>query len=150
MQITEYFSVENKEHWLSQIKESDWDSAQFLYELLLNQELKRLVGESTKLLMLTEGEKLIAFCTLADKDDIQPTELTPWLGWIYTFPAYRGKGYARLLLEHAEMLAKEQCLDSVYISTNHIGLYEKYGYEFLQTMKDIEGEDSRVYIKHLI
>ena len=150
MQITEYFSVENKEHWLSQIKESDWDAAQFLYKLLLNQELKRLVGESTKLLMLTEGEKLIAFCTLADKDDIQPTELTPWLGWIYTFPAYRGKGYARLLLEHAEMLAKEQCLDSVYISTNHIGLYEKYGYEFLQTMKDIEGEDSRVYIKHLI
>lgn len=35
----------------------------------------------------------------------------------------------------------------IYISTNHIGLYEKYGYEFFQMMKDVGGEDSRVYRK---
>ena len=30
--------------------------------------------------MLVDGENLISFCTFADKDDIQPTELTPWIG----------------------------------------------------------------------
>ena len=35
----------------------------------------------------------------------------------------------------------------MYISTNHIGLYEKYGYEFFQMMKDVGWEDSRVYRK---
>ena len=37
----------------------------------------------------------------------------------------------------------------IYISTNHTGLYEKYGYEFFQMDKDIGGEDSRVYRKAL-
>ena len=75
MNIIEYFSTDNKEYWLSKIKESDWEAGQFLYELLKNQKLKENVGENTKVLMLTEGGDLISFCTFADKDDIQPTEL---------------------------------------------------------------------------
>lgn len=42
---------------------------------------------------------------------------------------------------------KERGQEYIYISTNHIGLYEKYGYEFFQMMKDVGGEDSRVYRK---
>lgn len=150
MKIIEYFSTENKEYWLSKIKESDWGAGQFLYELLRDQKLKQTVGENTKVLMLVDGEKLVSFGTLSDKDDIQPTELTPWIGFVYTFPNYRGNHYAGKLLSHAETLAKEEGLENVYISTNHVGLYEKYGYEFLKMMKDIHGQDSRVYIKHLI
>ena len=37
----------------------------------------------------------------------------------------------------------------MYISTNEVGLYEKYGYAFLTTMKDINDEDSKVYIKKI-
>lgn len=121
-----------------------------VFEKLLKEEkLKQLVGESTKVLMLVDGENLVSFCTFAEKDDIQPTDLTPWIGWLYTFPAYRGKRYAGKILSHAEALAEEAGIKNIYISTNHIGLYEKYGYEFFQVMKDIEGEDSRVYVKHL-
>ena len=54
MNIIEYFSTDNKEYWLSKIKESDWGAGQFLYELLKNQKLKENVGENTKVLMLTE------------------------------------------------------------------------------------------------
>ena len=120
-----------------------------MHELLKTGELKQLVGENTKVLMLVDGEKLVSFCTFAEKDDIQPTDLTPWIGWIYTFPEYRGNRHAGKLLQHAEMLAREAGVKSTYISTNHEGLYEKYGYEFYQTMKDIGGEDSRVYVKYL-
>jgi len=147
--IIEYFSTENKEYWLSKIKESDWGAGQFLYELLKNQKLKELVGENTKVLMLVDGGNLVSFCTLADKDDIQPTELTPWIGWVYTFPEYRGHRYVGKLLNYAEELAKLNGMDNIYISTNHNGLYEKYGYQFFEMMKDIHGEDSRVYVKHL-
>ena len=149
MKIIEYFSADNKEHWLSKIKESDWDAAKFLYDLLKNEELKRLVGDSTRVLLLVDGNALVSFCTLADKDDIQPTDLTPWIGWIYTFPCYRGRRLAGKLLNHAEALAKKDGFDKVYISTSHIGLYEKYGYEFFAIMKDIGGEDSRVYMKQI-
>ena len=149
MNIIEYYNAENKEYWLSKIKESDWGAGQFLYELLKNQKLKDFVGENTKVLMLVDGEKLVSFCTLADKDDIQPTELTPWIGWVYTFPEYRGHRYVGRLLNYAEELAKLNGMGNIYISTNHSGLYEKYGYEFFEMMKDIHGEDSRVYVKHI-
>lgn len=149
MNIIEYFSTDNKDYWLSKIKESDWGAGQFLYELLKNQKLKEYVGENTKVLMLVDGENLISFCTFAEKDDIQPTDLTPWIGWVYTFPHYRGHRYVGKLLSYAEALAKTDGLNSIYISTNHNGLYEKYGYEFFEMMKDMHGEDSRVYVRYL-
>ena len=149
MEIVEYFSTDNKEHWLSKIKESDWGAGQYLYELLKEQKLKQFVGENTKVLMLVDGEELLSFCTFAEKDDIQPTELTPGIGWVYTFPNYRGNRYVGKLLNHAEKLAEESGIKNIYISTNHNGVYEKYGYEFFEMMKDLGGEDSRVYIRRL-
>ncbi len=149
MNIIEYFSTENKEYWLSKINESDWGAGQFLYDLMKNQKLKQYVGENTKVLLLVDGENLVSFCTLAEKDDIQPTELTPWIGWVYTFPEYRGNHYVGKLLSYAETLAKKDGIKNIYISTNHDGLYEKYGYEFYRVMKDMNGEDSRVYVRYL-
>lgn len=149
MEFLEYFSSENKEHWLSKIEGCDWDAGKYLAYLLKTNGLFDLVGEGSRVLMLTDGDELISFCTLAKYDDVQPTELTPWSGWIYTFPAYRGRRLAGKLLEYAENLARKDGAVALHISTNHDGLYEKYGYEFLKYEKDVEGEDTKVYIKRL-
>lgn len=149
MKVIDYFTAENKEYWLSKIAESDWSAGGYLANLLKEDKLRGLVGDSVRVLMLVDGKNLISFCTLAKMDDVQPTDLTPWIGWIYTFPAYRGKRLAGRLIEHAEALAKQDGATHAHISTNHVGLYEKYGYEFLITAKDVEGEDTRVYRKKL-
>ena len=149
MKIIDYFRAEDPSHWLNEMEKCDWDAGQYLHELLQSDSLKELVGENTRVLLLTEGEKLISFCTLAEKDDIQPTDLTPWIGFVYTFPAFRGQGYAEKLMRHAEELAKADGAASVHVSTNHVGLYERYGSTFFGMMKDVGGEDSRVYVKHL-
>lgn len=149
MQIIEYYKSENKEYWLSQIAKSDWPAAHFLHDLLKKNELFSLVGEKTRVLMLIENDQLLSFCTLAEKDDIQPTTLTPWIGWVYTFPSHRGKRLSGMLISFAEKLAKADGASHTHISTNHIGLYEKYGYEFLTVAKDVSGDDSRVYRKSL-
>ena len=92
---------------------------------------------------------MISFCTYAEKDDIQPTELTPWMGFVYTFPAHRGHRYVGKLLEEIDRIAKEDGTTEVYISTNHIGFYEKYGCEFKTLMNDMDGTPSRVYVKKI-
>ena len=51
------------------------------------------------------------------------------------------------LLDYAEVLARGEGNRYIYISTGETGLYEKYGYSFWKTMKDVNGEDSRVYRK---
>ena len=149
MKIIEYFTTDKKEHWLKEIGKSDWGAGQYLYQLLNENRLKEMVGETAIVPMLVDGDKLIAFCTLAPLDDIQPTNLSPWIGFLYTFPEYRGHHYAGLLLDYAESIATVMGKEYIHISTGHIGLYEKYGYEFYQIEKDIEGEDSRVYRKAL-
>lgn len=149
MTVIDFFISENKEHWLSQISKSDWGAGQYLHYLLKENKLFDLVGKNTRVLMLVDGDQLVSFCTLAEKDDVQPTDLTPWIGWIYTFPEHRGKHLAGELLTKAEEIAKQDGATYTHISTNHIGLYEKYGYEFFIEAKDVEGESTRVYRKKI-
>lgn len=149
MKIIEYFTTENKEYWLNEIGKSDWGAGQYLYQLLKENSLKKMVGETTLVPMLVDEDKLISFCTLAPLDDIQPTDLSPWIGFVYTFQQYRGHRYMGLLLDYVESISTVMGKEYIYISTNHTGLYEKYGYEFFQMDKDMGGEDSRVYRKSL-
>ena len=147
LRIIEYFSSGEQSSWLDQIQKSDWSAGQYLCELLRDHRLKELCGESTKVLMLADGEQLVSFCTYAEQDDIREPSLTPWVGFVYTFPAFRGNRYMGQLLDHAEVLARGEGHRCIYISTGETGLYEKYGYSFWKTMKDVNGEDSRVYRK---
>ena len=146
MQVIEYHNCGRREHWLEQIKKSDWSAGQFLYQLLKENKFFEMVGEKSRVMLLVDGDDLISFCTYAEKDDIQPTELTPWIGYVYTFPQYRGHRYQGKLFQEIEKLAKAESVREIYISTDHIGLYEKYGCEFFQTMYDRRnGEPCRVY-----
>ena len=149
MQVSNFFEIDNKEHWINEIERSDWRAGAFLGRLLRNDEFFDAVGKDSRVLLLTEGDELVSYCTFAEKDDIQPTDLTPWVGFVYTFPEHRGHRYAGLLFDEVERLAKEQQVTEVYLSTNHMGLYEKYGWEFFGMMDDMDGEPSRVYVKRI-
>ena len=149
MQVSNYFETDNKEHWIEEIERSDWRAGAFLGRLLREGGFFDAVGEESRVLLLTEGDELISYCTFAEKDDIQPTDLTPWVGFVYTFPEHRGHRYVGLLFDEVVRLAKERQVREVYLSTNHIGLYEKYGWEFFDVMDDMDGEPSRVYVKRI-
>jgi ribosomal protein S18 acetylase RimI-like enzyme len=147
--ILDYYARDDQSHWLEEIKKSDWSAGQYLYERLRDHRLKELCGQSTKVLLQAEGEHLISFCTYAEQDDVREPALTPWIGFVYTFPTFRGKRYMGNLLEYAESIARKEDRGYIYISTGETGLYEKYGYSFWKMMKDVNGEDSRVYRKEI-
>ncbi|MGN0370696.1 MAG: GNAT family N-acetyltransferase [Butyrivibrio sp.] len=149
MKVINYFESDRQEHWLEEIGKCDWGAGQFLHDLLQQGKLQEAVGDDVKVLMLVEDDELISFCTYAEKDDIQPVNIKPWMGWVYTFPHRRGHRYVGKLFEKIAEIAKTEGVHKVYISTNHEGLYEKYGCRFYQMMNDIGGEPSRVYIKDL-
>ena len=67
-----------------------------------------------------------------------------------TFLEYRRQHCAGQLLDCAESIAAVRERKYTYISTNYIGLYEKYGYAFLKTAKDISGGETRIYRKALL
>ena len=149
MQVIALSQVEAPQLWLEQIKGADWSAAQFLYHLVASGTLYSTLGEGAEVMLLVEGEALLSFCTLAPLDDIQPTTLSPWIGFVYTAPAHRGRGCARMLIEACLATAKSQGHTAVYISTNHIGLYERYGFTLYDILPDMSGDPSRVYQKKL-
>ena len=149
MNVIDYFESGRREHWLQEIAGCDWSAGALLHELISKGTFFDAVGEGSRVLLLTDGDELVSFCTYAKKDDIQPTELTPWMGFVYTFPKHRGHRCVGRLFEEAERLAKQEHVTKVYISTDHVGLYEKYGCEYHTQMKDMAGGVSRVYVKRI-
>ena len=145
MNVIEYFASDRQAHWLAQIEKSDWSAGGLLHYLLKSGEFFNAVGTGSKVLLLVDGDTLVSYCTYAKKDDIPQTELSPWVGFVYTFPAYRGHRYVGLLFAEADRLAREEGVSAYYVSTNHVGLYEKYGCTYLTQAKDFEGEWSRIY-----
>ena len=102
MQVIDFYCCGQQEYWLEQIKKSDWSAGSYLYELLSKHKFHDTLGKSSKVLMLVNEDQLLSFCTYAEIDDIQPTLLTPWIGFVYTFPQYRGHRYVGKLFQEIE------------------------------------------------
>lgn len=150
MRIIEYFaqSEAEREYWTGEIEKGDWVAAKFLARQLAAGTLHKRYGACARLLLGLEGERLAAFCTYADRDEIDCPE-TPWIGFVYTFPAYRGRRRSEELIEHACALAKAEGFDRVYLSSSETGLYEKYGFAFLKVMRDVWDKETKVYCREL-
>ena len=149
MEIINYFDDPRQDHWLRELERCGWGAGKYLGQLLNSGTFFQAVGEGSRLLMLVDGDELISFCTYARYDELQPTELTPWVGFVYTFPEHRGHRYFGLLLEESERLARQEGHGALYISTDHVGLYEKYGFTFINEQELPHGGLTRVYSKKL-
>ena len=69
-----------------------------------------------------------------------------YIEWKHPIILHLGR-YAGLLFAEVERLAGEEGVNEVYLSTNHTGLYEKYGFTYKTTLTDLDGNPSRVYSK---
>lgn len=149
MEIIHYFESSHQKDLQEQILQADWGAAKFLVELLREDRFFAMLGGEGELLLLVDGEKLVCFATVTKQDCIRDESMYPWIGFVYTAPEYRGHRYAGLLLRHAEAIAAGQGHRRIYIATDHVGLYEKYGYTYLENRLDYWGEDSRILWKEL-
>lgn len=68
MEIFDFYAGDHQKHWLDEIQKSDWTAGKYLYVLLCNQKMKEPCGESTKVLLLIDGDKLLPFCTYTGQD----------------------------------------------------------------------------------
>ncbi len=146
MQIIDYFQADDQSRWLTQIAACEWRAAKFLAELLTKGEFNQAVGSGTVFLLI-DGDKLVSFVSLAERDCVDAPDFTPWIGFVHTAPEYRGHRHVGKLLDHACAVAHQHGAARVYLDTDHVGLYEKYGFTYLENRVDINGEDSRIYVR---
>jgi len=145
MEIQEISKTENKSFWLNKISEADWSAGKYLYKLLCDGTFYEIYGKDSKVFLLTEENDLISFCTFSQIDDIPQTSLKPWIGFVYTFPAFRGKRRIGKLFEYIYSYAKKLGYKTIYISTDQKGLYENFGCKYFTKMQNRRKETSLVY-----
>lgn len=150
LEIIEYYQTNEQEYWKNEIGKSDWQAGKYLCQLLEENKLRNLCGQTSKVFLLVNDNNLVSFCTLAEQDEIDAPKITPWIGFVYTFPQYRGNHYMGQLIEHACQMAKRNGDHEIFISTDAIGLYENYGFLYTnKNMKTIYDNMARIYYRKL-
>ena len=71
--------------------------------------------------------------------------VSPWLACVVINKKYRGKGYGKILLSHIKNIIEEN-FPEIYLTTEHVGFYEKIGFEFVKLI-DNNGKNNRFYCK---
>ena len=148
MEILDLQNIIEQKKWIEKIRECDWDAAKFLAGILENDTFGKLTGNG-RLIIMTDEERIVSFCTLAQKDCIDDDTLFPWIGFVYTAPEYRGNRYSGRLVEYSCNEAAAKGFENIYIATDHMGLYEKYGFTYIESRTDIYGEEDRIYCRKL-
>ena len=147
MRIVEYFESDasTRQMLLLELHRCDWPAGKFLVRLLEEQTFSKTLGGEGKLFFLLDSNSVVSFLTMTPQDCIAAPDMTPWIGFVFTFPEYRGRQLIGHLLEHARKHAALKGAPFVFLATDHIGLYEKYGFSYWGSRKDVHGEMSRIY-----
>ncbi len=81
---------------------------------------------------------------LSMSDDLNSRpDLYPWLINVYVDEKFRGRNVARELMNTVKENAKKLGLTELYLYTKHIGLYEKFGWKFIEEVETFK-DDSPV------
>jgi len=90
-------------------------------------------------------ETIIGSYGLIVNDFISRQDLWPWLCALHINESYRGHAFGAKLLEHGRAEAAKLGYKTLYLCTNHIGYYEKYGWQYKCDGYDRSGEPCRIY-----
>ena len=94
-----------------------------------------------------DEEKIVGGLGVIENDFHDRKDLTPNVCAVYTEEAYRCRGIAGKLLKYVVDDCSSKGIDTLYLVTDHIGFYERYGWRFLCMVQgDGEPEMSRMYI----
>ena len=94
-----------------------------------------------------DGNQIIGGMGVIENDFHDRKDLTPNVCAVYTDEKYRCQGIAGKLLSMVVDDMKSKEVSPIYLVTDHIGFYEKYGWEFFCMVQgDGEPEMTRMYI----
>lgn len=112
------------------------------------QQMKKYIEDTKKKILtrskvisvlgLIDNNIMIGFVSLFKYDGQCRGDLTPWYATMYVKKEYRNKGYSKLLNDAILAEALHLGYARVYLKTNLINYYEKFGANFIQKLDNGE------------
>ena len=148
------YNIKDKQEYLKEVSiltQKEWGKKN-LTEDEFNSKIERKINKIINLLdnpfycklILLDDDKLIGFISIFPTDGEERKELTPWYATMYVKEEYRGKGYSKLLNEAILKEAKKRGFSKIYLKTDLINYYEKFGAKY---MDDLSNGEKLYYIE---
>lgn len=96
-------------------------------------------------LLIDESEAIIGCYGLIVNDFNSRQDLWPWLCALYVEDAFRSHAFGAKMLDHGRQEAKYLGFKKLYLCTDHVGYYEKYGWNYIGNAYDTSGQPGRIY-----
>lgn len=97
----------------------------------------------------TVNGQIVGMATVMKTDYYPLPEIYPWISSVFVAEDYRGRRISEKLIDFANEYAKEQGFAKTYIPSEHVGLYEKFGYRYLKDITNYGNGTDRLYVKEL-
>lgn len=123
----------------------EWSEKEKELTEYIDYKLRKLKIENNIILILglVNHNELVGFISLLKKDGDCEVKLTPWYATMYVKKEYRGRGYSRILNDALLEKSKRLGYTKVYLKSNLINYYEKFGAIYI---KKLENGESLYYI----
>ena len=131
--LKEYFMLCSKE----------WGSNKSIEELetYSNDKVEKVLSGNYDKLISAIGlydNELVGFISLFKYDGDERKDLTPWYATMYVKKEYRGLGYPKILNDAILNQAKRLGYNRVYLKSDLINYYEKFGAKYIEKLNNGE------------
>lgn len=98
-----------------------------------------------RVLVAIEAGKIAGYCTVCEKDFLPDLPYTPFICSLFVGELYRGERLSQSLIKAAMAYIRTLGFDAAYLFSDHIGLYEKYGFVEIGKYPAPWGEMQKLY-----
>ena len=142
------YNIKEKQEFLREIAEltqREWGSktnSKKEFEEKVNKKISKIINNFNNplycKLVLLDNDILIGFISIFSTDGDERKDLSPWYATMYIKEEFRGKGYSKILNNAILEEAKNRGFKKLYLKTDLINYYEKFGAKFLENLNNRE------------
>lgn len=95
-------------------------------------------------------DKIVGITSIMKTDYYPMPEIYPWISCVFVSEEYRGHRISEKLIAFANRYAEENGFKRSFIPSEHVGLYEHYGYRYLQDITNYGGGTDHLFVKDIV
>ena len=142
------YNIKDKQKYLKEVSiltQKEWgkkslteDEFNDKIERKINKIINLLDTPSFCILVLLDEKELVGYISLFPTDGEERQDLTPWYATMYVKEEYRGNGYSKILNDAILKEAKDRGFNKIYLKTDLINYYEKFGAKYIEDLANGE------------
>ena len=122
-----------------------WRAGKSLASAMENREF----SDWERVIVAVENGTVCGFCTAAKTDCIPEVSYTPYIGYVFVGEEYRGSRLSEKLIRYAMQYLASIGFTEVYLVSDHVNLYEKYGFHVIDRKIAPWGTEEKIYMQKL-